>query len=167
MPRMSATQLTRWFQTSKTLHFHFLLLSTRSDEEIFIPPLLNTFCTLCVCLPNSASFPFCFPHFSHCVTFCNWQEVRTSYLRTTGYYETLSNTELSSEIYIFSCNMYPGIWISNFTLMKHRGYRPSREIGISPRNFASQKFMLGGKLISSCIFRYNQQHMYSIKFKLR
>ena len=45
--------------------------------------------------------------------------------------------------------------------MKHRRYRPSREIGISPRNFASHKFMLGGKLISSRIFRYNQQHTLS------
>ena len=89
----------------KNSPFSLFVLSTRSDEEIFIPSLLNPFCTLWVCLPNCASSPFCFPHFSHCVTFCNWQEVRTSYLRTPGYYETLSNTELSSEIYLFSCNM--------------------------------------------------------------
>ena len=57
----------------------------------------------------------------------------------------------------------PGIWISNFTLMKHRGYRPSREIGIPPQNFASHKFMLGGKLISSRIFRYNQHTLYQVQ----
>ena len=40
---------------------------------------------LWMCL-SSCLFPFCFPH---CVTFCNWHEVR---LFADVYYETLSNT---------------------------------------------------------------------------
>ena len=44
--------------------------------------IINFLCFLWMCLSSRASFPFCFPHCSHCVTFCNWHEVWRSYLHS-------------------------------------------------------------------------------------
>ena len=44
--------------------------------------IINFLCFLWMCLSSRASFPFCFPHCSHCVTFCNWHEVGRSYLHS-------------------------------------------------------------------------------------